>query len=706
MTACIVDLTRQALYQQWLAAEIPAQQTGTPEREPRAQTKRKALARAARLVTEITRGRATPAHLPALRALCVELRDQAPEAARILAETLERDGDVWRAHAEESRCVAGTCFVRPPAPCQVACPAHIDIPAFIAHVGGRRYAEAVRVITADNPLPYSCGLVCPAPCEDACLKGASGAPLFIRPLKAVAAERALAENGCYPLPERAPATGRKVGIVGSGPAGLTTAWYLAIAGHQVDIFEAEAEPGGMLRYGIPTCRLPQPIVDSEIANLRALGVSIHTRHRVTSVSRLKAQGFDAVFVALGLQHPQRIPVEGVNLPFVHCGVDFLRAVRDGDNPRVGPNVVVIGSGNVAMDVALSALRQGAARVELVCRAKREDMRASPHEIATALEEGVNINNGWRPVVISRDCEITFERYPRMPDELCGSVPAQTMTLKADSVLLAVGQSADLAAVGGCSIEVEQGLIAADPVTLATSEEGVFAGGDVVHGARTVIEAVRAGKQAAESINAYLDGEPVRSTWAVPQRRGRVAPLECGASARSHRLRPDMPRCSVAERIDGQRPIELGLTAVMAEDEASRCLRCDICIGCGLCELVCSEMGAEALRMVWTGGNRLAFADFERPDGLCLGCGACVQVCPTGAIRLEDRAEGRVTVITGTVVQRQMMRECPECSEAFAPQHLMERLNAAGIPGGTYCPECTRKKLASKWTHSAGAGTRG
>jgi ferredoxin len=161
----------------------------------------------------------------------------------------------------------------------------------------------------------------------------------------------------------------------------------------------------------------------------------------------------------------------------------------------------------------------------------------------------------------------------------------------------------------------------------------------------------------------------------------------------------MPKCGVAERLGDQRPIELGLTDAMAEDEASRCLRCDICIGCGLCELVCSEMGAEALRMVQTGAGRLAFADFERPGTLCLGCGACVQVCPTGAIRVEDRPDGRVTVITGTVVRRQALRVCAGCGRPYAPEHLLQRLEAGAIPGGNaYCPDCTRVQRSNRWAY--------
>jgi NADPH-dependent glutamate synthase beta subunit-like oxidoreductase/NADH:ubiquinone oxidoreductase subunit F (NADH-binding)/formate hydrogenlyase subunit 6/NADH:ubiquinone oxidoreductase subunit I len=682
---CMVEQTRRALTRYWELAE------GEPP------AVRALLSRATRLVTEITVGKGQPAHLAELDSLAMELATHGLAAAWPLGSALTHFREQWIAHLEQKSCSEGLCFTRKPAPCQSACPAHIDIPSFMAHIGHGDYRTSLAVIAQDNPLPLSCGLVCPAPCESACVRRGHDGAVFIRPMKAVAAEHCL-ETGAYPLPEKSPPTGKKVSIVGSGPAGLSCAWYLARLGHEVHIFEAQEEAGGMLRYGIPAYRLPTDLLDAELAQITALGVHIHTGAKVDSLESLREQN-DALFLGLGTQASRFIPVEGVYQPFVLGGIDFLRAVRGGEPIHVGPRVVVIGGGNVAMDVALTALRQGAKQVELVCLEKRREMPASHHEIETAVAEGVILHPGWGPVSIEEDGQAIFQHCDRVFDENRRFSPifdaSRKLVLDADQVMLAVGQGTDLSVLEGAGLETVRGFIVADPQTQMTCVPGVFAGGDVAYGPRTAVEAIRSGKLAAFGIHAWLNGGLPDPASARPVRRDEVIPLKVVAGERGMLRRSEMAQLEVDERASGYTRIERGLSDAQAHREASRCLRCDLCIGCGLCQLACSEMGVEALRMARTAAGRLAYYDFTRPGERCIGCGACAQVCPTGAIRIEDSEGMRRTVITGTVVKEQALQRCRRCgTPTHTPAHgrfLKARLTPAMAAAldRELCPDCAR-----------------
>ena len=441
-------------------------------------------------------------------------------------------------------------------------------------------------------------------------------------------------------------------------------------------------------------------MEQELEQIRVLGIPIHTGTKVGNLDTFR-ENYDAVFLGLGTQMARLLPIEGVHQPFVLGGIDFLRAVRGGEHVRVGPRVVVIGGGNVAIDVALTALRQGAKHVDLACLEKRREMPASPNEIEEALAEGVQLRAGWGPLRIDEEGEVVFQFCERVKDDAGKFNPkfdtARLLTVEADHVLLAAGQGTDLTLLAGSGVENTRGFIIADPKTLMTKVPGVFAGGDAQQGPRTVVEAIRAGKIAAAAIDAWLRGTPVDSSAGKPVRRAEVIPLAVDAHDRSHRRRAMMPEKSVEEVLgDGNFVrIEQGLTDAMAQDEVRRCLRCDVCIGCGLCMVACSEMGIEALRLGDTGVGRLAYFDFTRPAQLCIGCGACTQVCPTGAIRISDQDGVRRTIITGTVVREQPLLTCSECGAPTQTQahreFVLGRLPAhmTTLLERELCPSCAR-----------------
>ena len=660
---CVVKQTGRALYRHWQLAD------GEPP------AVRGLLARAARLTTEITLGRGDAGHLAALDELALDLAAQGLAAAWPLGSSLRHFRAQWEQHVRRESCPEGVCLDLPhhAAPCHKTCPANIDIPSFMAHLGNGDYRSTIEVIRRDNPLPLTCGLVCPAPCESACVRGSSDGAVFIRPLKAKAAEHCLASGG-YPKPDIAPDTGKRVGIVGSGPAGLTAAYYLRTHGHQVEILEAQEHAGGMLRYGIPAYRLPPELLEQEIEQIKVLGITIHTATRIDRLQNIRSH-YDAVFLGPGTQTARLLPIPGAHHPFVLGGIDFLRAVRSGEKVRVGPRVVVIGGGNVAIDVALTALRQGAQQVDLVSLEKRREMPASPHEIEGAVAEGVQLRGGWGPLRIEEEGEAVFQFCERVKDEAGKFDPKfdtdRLLTLEVDHVILATGQGADLAMLEGSGVETVRGFIAANPKTLMTNVPGVFAGGDGQQGPRTAVEAIRAGKIAAASIDAWLRGAAMDAGTGKPVRRAEVIPLVVEAHDRSHRRRASMPEKSVEEVLGRGNyvRIEEGLTDAMAQAEVRRCLRCDVCIGCGMCMAACSEMGVEALRMGDTQAGRLAYFDFTRAATMCIGCGACTQVCPTGAIRIEDADGMRRTIITGTVVCEQPLLDYADAAiPMLTPAH--------------------------------------
>ncbi|MBS1186531.1 MAG: sfrB [Burkholderiaceae bacterium] len=674
---CPVDTTLIALRSQLRQAENAPHPT------------RAALAAATRIVTEIKLGRGNPSHLEQLATLAEELKPKAPAAGFGLSATLEEAQDEWRQHVEQHECSTNTCMQPHTVPCQDACPAHIDIPSMIAHVGRGQYKESLDVLLKDTPLPNSCGLVCPAPCEDACVQKAVSAPVLIKPMKSVAARCA----GSYPLPECDAASGKRVAIVGAGPGGLTAAYYLAQKGHRVEIFDEREHPGGIMRYGIPEYRLPNPVLNAEIDMVKALGVQFHMNTRIAKLQDLRQQGFDAIFLATGLQKSKGMGVAGDDQPFVLGGIDFLSQVREGKNPRVGPHVIVIGGGNTAIDASMTAFRQGATKVEIWYRRTRKVMPANPHEVEMALAEGVELKEFWAPSKIMADNKIEFVRNSSAPD----AATTQPVVIQPDQVIAAIGQDSDLDYLDGVELELKWGNIMADPVTLMTAIPGVFSGGDVQHGGSTVVAAIGSGKRAAESIHSYLTGSAMDLESLKPQRRDFVPPIVSNAAHRTDTHRPHIPETDPIARRTSFDSVWIDFDTNTAKLEAERCLRCDQCIGCGLCELVCAEVGANALKMVDAGKGRLAFESFLRPATTCIGCGACAAVCPTGAITVETIGNDRVTTITGTEVRRQPLLACAVCGEptVSAMQQAMANQRLGHDPSApSVCPACARAQTSS------------
>ncbi|HCY86878.1 MAG TPA: hypothetical protein DHV36_17240, partial [Desulfobacteraceae bacterium] len=476
--------------------------------------------------------------------------------------------------------------------------------------------------------------------------------------------------------------------------------------------EAEKKPGGMLRYGIPGFRLSRDILDREIRWIREAGVEIRTEAQVSHPGPLFEAGFDAVYVAIGTQLARSLPIPGIDLPVVSSGLDFLKAVNRGENPEVSGNVVVLGGGNVAIDVAMTALRQGGRDVRMACLEQAEEMPASPDEIRAAKAEGIIIENGWGPEAIVEDgksrtgfridlkaCTRVFEDDGRFNPAFD---PDRILALDADHVILAIGQAADLTCVMDAEeINIERGLICVDETTAATADPRVFAGGDVVSGPSIAVNAIRAGKQAAASIDHFLTGKALSgSSWAVPRTAVQPEVLASGLYVRSEPKQTVPAELPAAERTCTFDCIEQELETDAAVREVARCMRCDICIGCGLCELVCSEMGFNALEFTQTPAGRLVFSNFLGPGTSCAGCGACAAVCPTQAIQVIRDKDQVTTQFTGTPVCEQPLAPCTVCGRPHATERLkgglsQRSVNIKGMDAvtGDICHSCARKAAA-------------
>ena len=479
------------------------------------------------------------------------------------------------------------------APCKATCPAHVSIQGYIALINAGKYKEAIDLFREDHPFPGVCGRVCHHPCEKMCTRNDVDQPLAIRELHRFLSdyERTQGEPAVPAVTEKRT---EKVAVIGSGPAGLTAAYYLAQRGYQVTIFEKLPVAGGMMAVGIPAYRLPRDILNLEIEVIRRMGVTIKTEvtfGKDVTLDSLKKDGFRAVFLAIGLHGGRRLGVENEDVAGVLQGVEFLRDAALGKKIEIGQDVLVVGGGNVAVDVALTAKRLGAKNVTMVCLEKREEMPAWTHEIQEALESDITIVNSFGPKSFFIDkskrvsglefktCTAVFDENKRFNPQYDESV---CTPMFADTVIIAIGQSTDRTHLDGQGIAFTRpGGLQADSITLQTNIEGVFAGGDAYYGPKSVVEAVASGKEAAESIHRYINGLDLREgrekEWEHVKPETAGEPKHARVTVRC--LDPEARECNFLE-------VSFGYDETEARTEAQRCLRCGICSECYQCVKAC------------------------------------------------------------------------------------------------------------------------
>ena len=531
-----------------------------------------------RMMGSILDGDAEPDTPERLHVLCEMIAQTADCAVGVVAahtvlDSLEEFADEYESHIRHRRCVENVVQT---VPCITLCPAHVDVPGYIALIREERYADAIRLIRDRNPFPTACAMICEHPCERKCRRSIVDDPINIRGLKKYAVDRQRADRVETPRPNVA--TGRKIAVVGSGPSGMTAAYFLALMGHRVDVYDEHEKPGGMLRYGIPEYRLPEARLDEDLdAILRAGDIRLHCGVRIgrdLSFEELRTE-HDAVFLGIGAQLGNKIRVDGADASNCTTAADFLQNVASGNAPDLkGKRVVLIGGGNVAMDAARTAVRLGAAAVYVFTR-KRDDYTAHQYEIESAVEEGVRFRTLLSFLNIETDkndrvCAVwlqpeivgPYDRYGMVTTEHSSAYPYRFLC---DYLIMAVGQRSDLTAFPG--LPAENGRVCADESCRVEGMEGVFSGGDCVSGPSNSIHAIAAGQVAAFNIDEYLGyHHKVSCGVCAPD----PVPNNCIPTGRC-----EIEKCDPSDRYDNFRHVEYGMTDEEAQREAGRCLRCDV-----------------------------------------------------------------------------------------------------------------------------------
>jgi len=524
-------------------------------------------------------------------------------------------------------------------PCTMACPAGVNAQGYVALVAKGRFQEALDLIRRDLPLPSVCGRVCKHPCESACKRQELDEPIAITALKRFATDRGLSTPDPLPITKS-----QKVAVVGSGPAGLAAAWELLKRGYPVTVFEALPVPGGMLAVGIPAYRLPKKVLQRDIDYLKALGIEIRTNCPIGTDLRLddlKAEAYEAIFIAIGAHRSQRLGVKGENLNGVYGGLQFLRQLNLSNGTEIGRKVVVVGGGYTAIDAARCALRLGAHEVAIIYRRQKEDMPAGAEELVAAQEEGVKIEFLVAPTeVIGAQGKVVGLRCQRMrlgDSDSSGrrhTVPIEgsEFMLDTDMVIAAIGQSPELDPFPDITTTAA-GTIAVEPTTLATSEPGVFAGGDAVGNPASVIDAIAAGRLAAASIDRFLQGLVVRETKSPLTISASEIEVEIPSSVQQQPRQP-MPTVPRAQRRSFQE-VALGFSEEAALAEAARCLNCAGHLCREVCPYSAPQFGAEdnpKMQMCNLCLDR--WSQGKKP--------ICVAACPTRALDAGPLEEMRAT----------------------------------------------------------------
>jgi NADH-quinone oxidoreductase subunit F len=493
--------------------------------------------------------------------------------------TLQYFRHEYEDHILHQHCDAGVCAGLFKAKCVNACPIGQDVPGYLSLVSEGRYQEAISLIYQTNPMPGICGRVCTHPCMEVCVRQQTDEALAIPKIKRFAADMAR-KQGIKVSLQKEPPKNQKVAVVGGGPGGLAAAYHLALMGYQPSVFEELPKLGGMLRYGIPSYRLPRDILDEEIRFILDVGVEAKTDVRIgrdVTMGQLIDDN-DAVFIAVGAHKSLTLGIQGEEIDGVRGGAEFLREAELGAASQVGQKVAVIGGGNVAVDVARTCRRMGA-EVSVLYRRERKDMPAYEDEIEEAVAEGIElkvllapksiVKNNGRLTITLDECELKdFDNSGRRrPVPIRG----KTVSLEFDTIFSAIGQAPDLSFT--YTLDAKRGTIVADRHTLATNLPGVFAGGDAVTGPARVVDALQHGKRAALEIDRYLSRR--RGEKPYEERLEKVHVTMKVPEEVVKQLRAEMPKLAAEESIRSFKEVELGFDEETARKECSRCLRCDV-----------------------------------------------------------------------------------------------------------------------------------
>lgn len=535
-----------------------------------------------KLMESVLEGKATMKTLQLIEDTANNIMDSADcaigyEAAHMVLAGLVGFKEDYIHHIKTGKC---NSTVNHSVPCVALCPAQVDIPGYIALVGEGRYADAIKLIRKDNPFPTACALICEHPCEARCRRNMIDAAINIRGLKRMAVDNAPANT--VPVPEKAETTGKRIAIIGGGPSGLASAYYLELMGHHAVVFEAKSKLGGMLRYGIPSYRFPRERLDQDIEAILSTGVEVHLNTKIGSgegevpFNKLREE-YDAVYIAIGAHEDKKVGIEGEDSKGVISAVEMLGSIGEEIMPDFkDKTVVVIGGGNVAMDCTRSAIRLGAKKVTIAYRRRKSDMTALPEEIEGAVAEGAELYELKAPHKIEADENGNVVALWAEP-QIIGPIDAwgRARPIRAelpldripcDIIVVAIGQGVELRPFEEAGVKVKRGSIAAMDTGELANANGVFAGGDCVTGPATVIRAIAAGKVAAANIDEYLGYEHEISCDVE------IPPADLSDKRPCGRIQ--MKEKEAGERKNNFEEFECGMTVQEACQEASRCLRCD------------------------------------------------------------------------------------------------------------------------------------